>query len=290
MSLTSFLNSEDSASYKALIPNLKSVFKEQGSQISYGNAELLCPPIEGYSAGEVGTAFDWWFRAWIQRINGVNKEGELRNNPVLMAGSKKIHFLKKSLLEAYWLKRKEYILGGSISDEAMIYISLMLARVEVAFREGERFKITEEMKKHYFHPTEATKKDLLQMIELTKKQEALFKNEKSKLFVMNPLFEGKMSQAVSGADGDIIVNNVFFDLKTSKYFGYKPQFIEQQLSYYLMAQENPALRGRIKSIGIYHVRFAKLFVASIEDIEAILTTKNISFQSLRAKFINCAYI
>ncbi|GIM44502.1 hypothetical protein DNHGIG_00510 [Collibacillus ludicampi] len=280
MSLTSMLNNNQTViKLFSVIPNIKHLFKSlDGKEAFPKYIRPLVKPVPGYDWTVVGTAYDFWFRAYIQRLNGLFIEHELSSIiesgllglegqivPLVMTGKyeekriEEIELLKQEVNEI-WKTRSDYINGENIPERELVRGSIILAYCEHYYRSG---KIRDE---NYLHVKEEDVEDLLNIITYTEKIPHYFTTKKS--IILNPIFK-KYSREIGGADADFIIGNTIFDIKTSKYYDYKENEIWQLIGYYLLSEYDDDFPVEIKQIALFYARFNKIVYAKIEDIKQI---------------------
>lgn len=80
---------------------------------------------------------------------------------------------------------------------------------------------------------------------------------------LNPDF-GDASVLVAGADADVILDSTIIDIKTSKYFELKKEYLYQLIGYFILNALSHRLL--IKNIALYFSRFATLVTIPIDQI------------------------
>ncbi len=250
--------------------------------------QVVAPSLagrEGHNAQCVGTAYDFWIRAFIQRINRVHLEIELSD--IVKRGINELRYwedaeeLTKHANEA-WELRNQYILGENVSEYDLMSTCLFLTGMENAYRSSNP--------EEHFPSTEANIEDLLQITAQTKKVAHLFIAKNKEEIVLNPQF-GMMAEKMNGADADLIIDGALIDVKTTKDVGFLSKHMHQIIGYYLLAQE-PTLIGReegrpvfgpslpkITKVGWFFSRYNHLVLMDIEDL-----LKKMDFESFSKQF------
>lgn len=227
----------------------------------------------GADLGEIGTAFDYLVRFYLERMNNktsATKEWVAETGYALIllefASSKsrqvfigyttrrkvdRVKFVKYLSEELKTAKSsyKKFIKDGKLTND-LIRASIFLAKLDIKYRTGitdagldsiEKSKITE----------------LRQLISIVPWNE--FKAEKRCL--LNPTF-GKGSTLVGGADADLIIDDLLIDIKASKYFSIEREALSQIIGYCLLSRiggVNDKKIGQIKRVGIYFARYGILW-------------------------------
>lgn len=310
MSLKSKLQNEKE--FKNLmnkLPNLKHLFKnyvnEEGGYTIKPN--IVSPRIEGSHPQDVGTAYDYFIRANIQKINKVHIEKELPSQVKHgLEGLKKSPFYNygKEKLELEitrsWQVRNDYILNKSVNEEELCKAMIILSYAEDYYRSSGRSPVPREM--DYGFPKEKDVEDLKQLVKVTIENDSLFKAKDKNSLIFNPTF-GESSIHLGGADGDLIIDGMLIDFKTDNAFGYKSKYIYQIISYYILSKENKIIslknnKGKIiieygkpyevDKIGIYYARFNKIVYISIKELEYVLKENEMNLGEFCEEFYKIA--
>lgn len=160
---------------------------------------------------------------------------------------------------------------------------IVLSYYEIQFRAGEPNKLilqANTLEDLFSGIPEIVIDDLIQLFH------AFFESDKpsSNNIVLNPTFVG--SGDVGGADGDIIIDHVLWDLKSTKNPNqFKNLFWPYQLIGYALLDYNN--RYALKECGIYLVRQACWISWSFEELFALLgSDPEIDISAHRKRFIN----
>lgn len=86
--------------------------------------------------------------------------------------------------------------------------------------------------------------------------------KKDSIVEFNPMFN-KCSKLVNGADADICIDDVLYDIKTTKSYSYKWKDIAQITSYYLFSQIERNLD--VHRIAIYLARYGEIIYFDVKD-------------------------
>jgi hypothetical protein len=91
----------------------------------------------------------------------------------------------------------------------------------------------------------------------------------SRLCVLNPAF-GEASSMIHGADADLLIDETLIEIKTTKLWKIRPEYIFQLAGYYLLSRidgiDGAPAGQEITHVGIYFARFGYLFTVSVEKI------------------------
>ena len=95
--------------------------------------------------------------------------------------------------------------------------------------------------------------------------------EDSEHVFLNPVF-GEGSRKVGGADGDIIVDDMLIDIKTTKHTKFTPEMLRQLVGYSLLAnrfgindEDGNIIINEIKKMAVYFSRSGRLFVMDLDE-------------------------
>lgn len=219
MSLTSLLNKDPNViKLFNCLPADQRFLKHYTPQPVYRNNRLI--PIATRPKGAcrllVGTAYDFWLRAYIQRLNQFHQEKHLPAQ--VNFGLKRMeeeHFLSrqeltkfKELVQSVWQMRNDYIKGMEVSLRDLLKGCFYLAYCEKAMRSGERIE------GNYFDVSYPNGNDLIRLAQATENIPTLFQTDKT--IYLNPTFH-KYSRLVGGADADFVIGETLIDIKTSMY-------------------------------------------------------------------------
>jgi hypothetical protein len=85
--------------------------------------------------------------------------------------------------------------------------------------------------------------------------------------VLNPTF-GRGSSLVGGADGDLIINDMLIDRKTTRHLTFEREFFNQLIGYYVLSCIGgiyDCARWKINHVAIYYARYALLHRISLSQ-------------------------
>ena len=207
-----------------------------------------------YNASVVGIAFDYLARIMIARVLGniEDKEGAYKN----LIAEKGLNIISKVLknhketmskiiikYEKSLLKIENYVRNEKPVKD-LIPIAYFFAKLEQTYRSGiPPIDIKESL---LGEPSSDITADLANICnvfqsEFIDKGLVTFNSK----VIFNPNF-GAASMLVGGADGDIYIDGVLYDFKTTKYVGYKWKEIAQLLGYFYLNQ----LSKEMKRLGV----------------------------------------
>lgn len=275
MSLTSMLkNDKNIVKLFSAIPDVQSLFKfYQPKEME--NNQVVVPRYRNANPSLVGTAYDFWCRAHIQRLNGEEKEVEISRQ--VLAGITRaidLGFLNDEEaeilfenVEIIWRIRSRYINGETVDETKLLKGSLILANCEATYRNSKK------PTGNYLTIKKADYYDLVNLCQATKTVPRIFQTDKGVL--LNPTF-GDYSKIVGGADADYVIGNMLVDLKTSQYSNIKKEYIHQLIGYYLLSNYDKTFPCKIIQIGVYFARYNKLAFIDIRDLNQVVNLKALS--------------
>ncbi|MDK2801760.1 MAG: hypothetical protein KFW09_00115 [Oscillospiraceae bacterium] len=248
MSLTSFLSgkSESDKEFQRIIKEIqpkKIDFKTLSGKQSFSSELIIKVPNKldkPINATVVGIAFDYLARFQIAQVILENKEDAHRKIVAMRFFSRYESSIEKNIFRKIEKKFSEgleyikvFISSNNEVDKNLIKYVYFFAKLEQCWRRMLPDDIMDILKT----PPSDIESDLINLSNdfrisfikavVTSKSKVLF----------NPEF-GKCSQRVGGADADICVDNVLYDFKTTKKFGYVGKDIQQLISYYLFSEIN----------------------------------------------------
>ena len=252
---------------------VKEIFSKIKKPTILFSKEILVPPTSSNYATNIGIAFDYLVRFYVEFIN----KGKTYSREKWVA-EKAAEFLGNNKADtAVSTARKEYarfLDSGRLSENLIISV-LGLAPLDIYARSGQFFeeslynidsKCVDEIKNLY---------DIL--------DDKMWKC--SKAAILNPLLSNwGIAPNVTGADADIILDDILIDIKTSKTEGISKQDFNQIIAYYILAElliDNKDFaynhlvcqqNVRLKKVGIYKARYGELLTYDIGDI---LTEKDV---------------
>lgn len=231
-SLTGFLSENEALSM--LNANFTNPVKRTG-------AKLMVEPTKGKGVdfGAVGTAYDYWLRCELKKSDSDIYTAFLgyRECVSMYGNSPKVAKLLKRHTKALSEFSKGILLSN---DDSLFEACLFIAKFETEYRSGypvETFDVMPQNIEELKHIAKATKLDFFQKKEI----------------VLNPIFDVKGSKLFIKADGDIVLDNVLMDLKTSSQIALKDN-LRQLIGYWVLN----LLGGSpidIQRLGVYYPRF-----------------------------------
>jgi hypothetical protein len=228
MSLTSFLRYNPDVRERFRIECPKPIFSIR--------KPLLAPPLSKRYA-LIGTAFDYLFRFYLERLNKVQT-----NKPWIaeLAVIKSIHmkqFYKKGI-EIINQARKDkanYLKTGKVHKKLITSV-LLLAQLDPIYRVGIGYEYVGRIR-----PKDI--KDIRRLIGIVNPR--LFKAKK--ICLVNPTF-GKASKLVEGADADIVIDDMLIDIKTTKLLELPGKTFQQLIGYYICIRSAAPCRPFVSSL------------------------------------------
>src|SRR5437773_1827250 len=245
MSLTSFLNDNLEA---------RNYLSKTFAKPSIPNDLRLLVPSNSPRPGEIGAAFDYVFRFYLERLNPQAAPSpwvavhaiqivEGVDNRLATQGSDAVRDAKETLAE--FLKAE-----GPPSD-ALLKSAIRLARLDTIYRSSGGFEYLDAP---------------IAEIELAELR-ALFLGIKPHEWrtegpcLLNPTF-GMASHAIGGADADAIVGSLLVDVKSTKNLTLTVDDWLQLLGYRLLSMLQQVASGEagpeIDTLGIYFARYGHL--------------------------------
>lgn len=268
----------------AKLPDLKDKFRPVNGPRKWG-APLRVPRTAA-DPKIVGTAFDYWMRAWLARTwpgvprqegqwiaekafdlmttrsdvfvgppdgelgDGSSEFSEWRSDTA--ANTRQLQAIERRLREVRIL-HTAYIAGADAASEDYLRGCLFLARLDHYYRADRKSP-------DYFRVDQEDLDDLEALARLATERQAVFAPKRR--LILNPGF-GQMEQAVDGADADVLIDNQLIDIKVLSYakgpwVGHQHQLI----GYWLLA----AMQGEpwpIDKLGIYLARDGELYTLPV---------------------------
>jgi len=293
------------------IPDITNLIKCEDSKSFFESRKIAAPPIIGSNPQDVGTAYDFWLRAHIQRINNISVENNISdviNCGVRLMESSNVYtdnhieVIKKGAEKA-WGIRNEYILGKDIEDERFARALLFLAYIEDFYRSGSREmrrKKQDRTIESFININKDSVQDLVNLMNLKDELNDHFKAQDVNNLFLNPTF-GETSHYINGADGDLIIDGFLIDFKTDKRIslGVNNQYLYQIIGYYILSTENRLVGDRVigyeeedpydvNRIGFYFARYGCLSYIEIEDLKKAMEDSGYPLKQLVNDFKDLA--
>ena len=247
------------------------------------------PVTKNYSL--VGTAFDYLLRFRLEREYPSYNTRKWIAEGVPELISEQMPDIGKSMslhIRTARAMHDDYINSGDMTDD-LIKTTVILAQIDVVYRAGVVVKSFETV-------NEGDMRDLKKLVSMVDVK--IFKPEQKGF--LNPTF-GYGSHLVSGADADIIVDDMLIDIKTTKKMDFTRDYFNQLVGYYVLSRlgmvntdmdvvddddEYDGSKGLavtlpggrkaafnitgsitdIEKIGIYFSRYGKLYTMPVEPI------------------------
>lgn len=227
--------------------------------IAFPKATPIVVKSNGRANPIIGHAYDYYLRAYVQRLNGMHIEQERED---LIASwsvdhlSSEVKSLKDTFVEITQ-RRNDYIVGSRDLDVTLIVDSMVLGNLDAYYRSGY---LNEQ---GVLYVSDKDIDDLLSLTKATNKYSSFF--NVSKTLICNPTF-GNITRLLGGADADLIIDDTLIDIKTESTFGYKAGHIRQLIGYYILSCLTPSYTPEIKKLAIWNPRYCRYIYLAIEDI------------------------
>lgn len=247
------------------IPSIREKFRNEFPLPNFNvEKKMLAPPLsENYAL--VGTAFDYFLRFYIERLNKFTITREwvaevaiqaLESGLVEHTSGKDYKTARKIVSEANDLYEK-YIKSGEITVN-LLKSTLLLSQLDRIYREKivpKNLGVVDE-------------KDIWDLANLSSYLKPETFTAERHCF-LNPTF-GKGSRIVGGADSDLIIDGNLIEIKTTKYLNLSEGFYHQLIGYYILSRIG-MINGIVPSyeidkIGVYYSRHAYLHLFDIDQI------------------------
>lgn len=242
------------------IPNMKQLTRTLNEDgIPFPKSTPIVVKSNGRANPIIGHGYDYYLRAYVQRINGIHIEKERED---LIASwsvdqlSRKVKSLKDTYIEIIQ-RRNTFIDGSYDEDVTLICDSMVLGNLDAYYRSGY---LNEQ---GVLYVSDKDIDDLLSLTKATNKYSSFF--NVSKTLICNPTF-GNITRLLGGADADLIIDDTLIDIKTESTFGYKAGHIRQLIGYYILACLTPSFTAEIKKLAIWNPRYCRYIYLTMEDI------------------------
>ncbi|WP_342553714.1 hypothetical protein [Paenibacillus sp. FSL R7-0652] len=261
MSLTSLLTkNEEIKKLFSEVPNMKALFKSPDNESPFPSKPSIIVPRLTSVAPVIGNAYDYWLRAYAQRINGISQEHDGDS----LVASISVNYLSEQIpgiVERYHQiieRRIKYIDGTEELNTSLLEDCIFLGYLDQYYRSG------------YMTDNNTISIQSSDVEELHLLTQASLKN--SHLFKMkqdlncNPTFGSAISQLVNGADGDLILDGTLIEIKTESTFAWKVGHLRQLIGYWVLSCLTPDFEDPIKALAIWNPRYCRMVTISVEDI------------------------
>lgn len=285
MSLTKFIELKD----------VKAKFREEFVKPTFSVKKDILAPVKTSKPQEIGTAFDYLLRFYASHINpnvksdhwvaessleilgGCKDNDEIvitPNNQLARARNfdqipknfvKKCKELKIGVYSEYKAaiglakhNYESYLKTGDMSDD-LICSSLDLAKIDVLKRAAYLIPLKRS-------PSSKTDLDDLRQLIAIINPETI---KADHTCLLNPTF-GPEANKLMSADGDLVIDDNFIDIKTVKNLKVDRRIFNQLIGYYTLYRIG-GIRGmhstnQITKLGVYFSRYGYLHTYEIEDI------------------------
>jgi hypothetical protein len=250
MSLTKFLDDKE----------VKQKFSETFKipKLQFSKEIKLQPATKNYTV--IGIAFDYLLRFYISRLNRT-----ITNDNVFIA-EKVVHQLKGNqkadCMVTIKMTKKEvdkYFSSKGLNEELLILL-LQISHYDVVYRTGRIDYLPDDIGK--VDPYDII--DLKRLYNLL--QDDMWKCKETCL--LNPVF-GNASLLVSGADADLILDDMLIDIKVTTKVGMNREFFNQLMGYYTLhkiAGIGSNYGNTINKLGIYSARYGELISFDVNEV------------------------
>lgn len=251
MSLTSLIKSD-----KELRDKIRVTFSRP--KLGKNRPLLVEPRIKHHSL--IGTAFDYIFRFYLERINNIRNKSEawIAEQAIeLLVSNGDVYEVGIDIINSVKELKKEYVETGKLSRD-LIRETLRMSYIDPVFRAGVGIE---------YIGADAEEED----IDDIEKQFALVEENwfKTKdICLLNPTF-GEASRFVGGADADFLIDDKLIDIKTTKKLELKLNDFCQIIGYLLLHKISGIDEQKeieINQLGLYYSRYGYLFLFDIQNI------------------------
>lgn len=298
MSLTTFLTGkkEKEIKFQTIINKIqpdKSKLKTLSNKVAFSHEFTLKVPNNLKKPSDamiVGTTFDYLARFKVaQKIENDEKD-ECCSQLIAQNFFWRFNLDKqiKSRLEIKFNEGIDYVISFINSnhsiDKNLIHYAYFFGRLEQCWRGG---RLVENISELLDPPSKEIEDDLINLMRVF---DDSFLNKVVTInsnVIFNPHF-GKISTVIGGADGDIFIDGVLYDFKTTKYNTYNPKDIQQIISYYLFSKIDIKLYDTgssfvsydydftdISKISIYLARYGEFNYLDVKSINSELIEQSI---------------
>lgn len=210
------------------------------------------PPLTNHYS-LVGTAFDYFLRFYVKRLNrhAIEQEWIAELAFKMMRPGSIAHERTKKILKDAKLNYAEYLKTGKVNN-SLLKTALQLAQIDPFYR---RIGFNQEPSWILqLGKTDSNDvKDLKQLIALV---EPKVFTAKTRCF-LNPAFE--RARMIGGADIDLVLDDMLVEIKTTQLLEFKREYFDQLMGYYSLFQlggiKGFPRRCKINRVGIYYARF-----------------------------------
>jgi hypothetical protein len=232
--------------------------------------------------GAIGTAYDLWLRAHLQRLRGTNQEMDLSSvAQTALQNLEDFHGYNGMTLASiwgfaheFWEERNQYICGKKELGVGFIKNTLRFAMIEACGR-NRNIPLSPNFEK----PPLVDVEDLCSLIELTKEEISINFNDPNTPLIVNPHF-GDNSRRVGGADADLLLKHTLIDIKVKKELKFVADDFRQLFGYYLLAKygDDPGIAEDIQAIALYYPRHDTLVSFQIVELAKIINIEEFAVQ------------
>jgi len=249
MSLTSLIKND-----KELREKIRTTFSRP--KLEKNKPLLVEPCTKRHSL--VGTAFDYLFRFYLERINKVGNKSKIWvAEKTTFSLNGEVHDIGIDIVDNVKKLQKKFMKTGELSTD-LIRQTLRMSYLDPVFRSGSGVDYIGE------DADAGDIEDIKKQFELI--DESLFRAKN--ICLLNPTF-GKASKLVGGADADLLIDDKLIDIKTTKKLELKLADYCQVIGYLILHKISGIDERKeieINKLGIYYSRYGYLFSFNIQDI------------------------
>jgi hypothetical protein len=245
------------------ISDVKAVFRAEFEKPVLPIRKSIQAPPLSKSYGLTGTAFDYLFRFYLEKLNPLSISApwaaELALSSRALASPAWKTKAKEMLGDATAAYQRYREQGEHLPDSILLVAAVQLAHLETVYRTGriipESFGVVD---------TNVTE-DLRALFGAIRAGQFMAKD----VCLLNPRF-GSASDLVGHADADLILDDRLIDVKTNKDLEFDRTTFHQLLGYYCLFElgevEGAPQDHQINTLGIYFARYGLLFSFPIAPI------------------------
>ncbi|MBD2207781.1 hypothetical protein H6G33_36335 [Calothrix sp. FACHB-1219] len=242
-------------------PDVRARFNQEFPKPRFNvKQEILASPPQGGNASLVGTAYDYLLRFYIKYLNPHAQDGGWVAGNALHYFQ---HIERNDLYEqaAMVIERAKqnyqtFLRDGQFTDE-LLKSSLLLAKLDAVYR-------IRYIHENLLAINDIDVQDLRNLVGLLNPE--IFPATGN--IVLNPSW-ADASLLVSGADGDLMIDDLLVDIKTLKKLSLGRREFNQLMGYYTLsfiAQKFQPNAIELTRLGIYFSRFGILYQFNVTEV------------------------
>lgn len=206
-----------------------------------GKAKLEIPPPRGVTPGLIGHAYDYYIKCHAVRLRG-KKLNEIESLLGVRAARSRFELAKGELANSFIAALtavEDYVKGKSVEPYELSKSLLLIGKLEIESRVGDAVGSYEILDV-----------DIAEMMRLVEASQVTWLSNGDSTLAPNFSYRG--SKGTLEADGDLIVGDCLYEIKTTKLVPGKP--VVRQLAAYYVLNGLKRKPYKIKEVGIYNVR------------------------------------